>query len=224
MRAAPIFGIPTTIASSARRLGRGPSSAGKTVEIVAIGSPNVCVPLRVPKSVERGYRTFPVPVALFAAPILSENAARMIAAIAALPGVRVGVISQAPLEDLPEPVRSRVSHWRISDVLDTAQLLEAVGQLEQRLGRADRLIGAYEQLQVPLAEVRERRAIAGMPAEAARNFRDKARMKSLLREAGLPCARHRLVTGPADAMEFAGEVGFPLIVKPPAGAGAQATT
>jgi len=165
-----------------------------------------------------------VPVALFAAPILSENAARMIAAIASLPGVRVGVISQAPLEDLPVPVRSQVSHWRIPDVLDTAQLLEAVGQLEQRLGRADRLIGAYEQLQVPLAEVRERRGITGMPAEAARNFRDKARMKSLLREAGLPCARHRLVTGPADAMEFAGEVGFPLIVKPPAGAGAQATT
>ena len=180
--------------------------------------------LRVPKSVVEGYRTFPVPVALFAAPILSENAARMIAAIAALPGVRVGVISQAPLEDLPVPVRSQVSHWRIPDVLDTAQLLEAVGQLEQRLGRADRLIGAYEQLQVPLAEVRERRGITGMPAEAARNFRDKARMKSLLREAGLPCARHRLVTGPADAMEFAGEVGFPLIVKPPAGAGAQATT
>jgi formate-dependent phosphoribosylglycinamide formyltransferase (GAR transformylase) len=138
--------------------------------------------------------------------------------------VRVGVISQAPLEDLPEPVRSRVSHWRIADVLDTAQLLEAVGQLEQRLGRADRLIGAYEQLQVPLAEVRERRGIAGMPAEAARNFRDKARMKSLLREAGLPCARHRLVTGPADAMAFAGEIGFPLVVKPPAGAGALATT
>jgi len=165
-----------------------------------------------------------VPVALFAAPILSENAGRMIAAIAALPGVRVGVISQAPLEDLPEPVRSRVAHWRIPDVLDTGQLLEAVGQLEQRLGRADRLIGAYEQLQVPLAEVRERRGIVGMPAEAARNFRDKARMKSLLREAGLPCARHRLVTGPADAMAFAGEIGFPLVVKPPAGAGALATT
>ena len=148
----------------------------------------------------------------------------MIASIAVLPDVRVGVISQAPLEDLPEPVRSRVSHWRIPDVLDTAQLLEAVGQLEQRLGRADRLIGAYEQLQVPLAEVRERRGIAGMPAEAARNFRDKARMKSLLREAGLPCARHRLVTGPADAMAFAGEIGFPLVVKPPAGAGALATT
>jgi biotin carboxylase len=165
-----------------------------------------------------------VPVAFFAAPILSENAARMIAAIAGLPDVRVGVISQAPLEDLPLPLQSQVSHWRVADVLDTAQLLDAVGQLEQRVGRVDRLIAAYEQLQVPLAEVREQRKIAGMGAAAAQNFRDKARMKSLLREAGLPCARHRLVTGDAEAMAFAREIGFPLIVKPPAGAGALATT
>jgi biotin carboxylase len=165
-----------------------------------------------------------MPVALFAAPILSENAARMIAAIVGLPGVRVGVISQAPLEDLPLSLRSQVAHWRVADVLDTPQLLDAVAQLEQRLGQVDRLIGAYEQLQVPLAEVREQRKIAGMGAAAARNFRDKARMKSLLREAGLPCARHRLVTGQAEAMAFAGDIGFPVIVKPPAGAGALATT
>jgi len=165
-----------------------------------------------------------MPVVLFAAPILSENAARMIAAIVALPGVRAGVISQAPLEDLPEPVRAQVAHWRVADVLDTGQLQEAVGQLEARLGRVDRLFAAYEQLQVPLAQVRELRAIPGMREDAARNFRDKARMKSLLREAGLPCARHRLATSVEEALAFAREIGFPLIVKPPAGAGAQATT
>jgi formate-dependent phosphoribosylglycinamide formyltransferase (GAR transformylase) len=165
-----------------------------------------------------------MPVVMFAAPILSENAARMIAAIAALPDVRTGVISQAPLEDLPLPVRAHVSHWRVADVLDAAQLESAVTQLEARLGTADRLVAAYEQLQVPLAEVRERRGIAGMRAEAARNFRDKARMKSLLREAGLPCARHRLVSTVSDALDFSREIGFPLVLKPPAGAGAQATT
>jgi phosphoribosylaminoimidazole carboxylase (NCAIR synthetase) len=165
-----------------------------------------------------------MPVVLFAAPILSENAARMIAAIAGLPDVRTGVISQAPLEDLPDPVRAQVSHWRVVDVLDVSQLKEAVRQLEARLGPVDRLVAAYEQLQVPLAEVREQRGIAGLPVEAARNFRDKARMKSLLREAGLPCARHRLAGSADDAVRFAREIGFPLVVKPPAGAGAQATT
>ena len=165
-----------------------------------------------------------MPVVLFAAPILSENAARMIAAIAGLPDVRTGVISQAPLEDLPPPVRSQVSHWRVVDVLDTAQLQEAVRQLEARLGPVDRLGAAYEQLQVPLAEVREQRGIAGLPVDAARNFRDKARMKSLLQGAGLPCARHRLAASVDEAVGFARELGFPLVVKPPAGAGAQATT
>jgi formate-dependent phosphoribosylglycinamide formyltransferase (GAR transformylase) len=165
-----------------------------------------------------------MPVVLFAAPILSENAARMISAIAALPDVRTGVISQAPLEDLPVPVRAQVSHWRVVDVLDVTQLQDAVRQLEARLGAADRLVAAYEQLQVPLAEVREQRGIAGMRAEAARNFRDKARMKSLLRDAGLPCARHRLAASMEDALDAAREIGFPLVVKPPAGAGAQATT
>jgi hypothetical protein len=165
-----------------------------------------------------------MPVVLFAAPILSENAARMIAAIVGLPNVQTGVISQAPLEDLPPPLRPQVSHWRVADVLDPAQLNEAVSQLEARLGRVDRLFAAYEQLQVPLAEVRAQRGIAGMSVDAAHNFRDKARMKSLLRAAGLPCARHRLAATREDAVAFAREVGFPLIVKPPSGAGAQATT
>jgi biotin carboxylase len=45
----------------------------------------------------------------------------------------------------------------------------------------------------------------------------------VLRAAGIPCARHQLVTKPGEAWEFAEAVGFPLVAKPPAGAGAQAT-
>jgi biotin carboxylase len=48
-------------------------------------------------------------------------------------------------------------------------------------------------------------------------------MKSVLRAAGIPCARHALVERPADAHAFAEQVGFPLVAKPPAGAGAVAT-
>ena len=48
-------------------------------------------------------------------------------------------------------------------------------------------------------------------------------MKTVLRAAGVPCARHQLVTHPDEALAFAEAVGFPLVAKPPAGAGAQAT-
>ena len=39
----------------------------------------------------------------------------------------------------------------------------------------------------------------------------------------MPCARHRLADSAAAARYFADEVGFPLVVKPPAGAGAKST-
>jgi len=57
-----------------------------------------------------------MPNAIFAAPILSENAARMIAAAARLKGVLLGVVTQDPIEQLPEPLRGGVAqHWRIGD-------------------------------------------------------------------------------------------------------------
>jgi biotin carboxylase len=62
-----------------------------------------------------------------------------------------------------------------------------------------------------------------MTPEVAHNFRDKARMKDLLRRHGLPCARHRLATSAATAVQFGAESGYPLVVKPPAGAGAKNT-
>jgi biotin carboxylase len=55
------------------------------------------------------------------------------------------------------------------------------------------------------------------------NFRDKARMKDVLRAAGVPVARHALVSSLDEARPFVEEVGFPVVVKPPAGAGSVAT-
>ena len=71
--------------------------------------------------------------------------------------------------------------------------------------------------------VRERLGIEGMGVEQALNFRDKARMKDVLRGAGIPCARHALATKVEEALEFARQVGYPLVVKPPAGAAARST-
>ena len=74
-----------------------------------------------------------------------------------------------------------------------------------------------------IAVVRQALGIDGLSVDAANNFRDKARMKTALRAAGLPCARHCLATSPQAALAFVAEIGLPVVVKPPAGAGAQAT-
>ena len=113
---------------------------------------------------------------------------------------------------------------RVSDALSADALLEAAERAQAAFGgRVDRLIGILEQMQVPLAEVRERLGVRGMDAEEARNFRDKARMKEILRANGLPCARHALVRDAAGARAFAASSGYPLVAKPPAGAGAAQT-
>lgn len=164
-----------------------------------------------------------IPV-IFVAPRLSDNASRMVEAIGALPGVQLGVISTDHLEGASAGTRDAiVQHWRVDDVLDLAQLRGAVTEVASRIGGVERLFGAYEQLQVPLAQVREEMGITGLPVEAALNFRDKARMKDVLRANQLPCARHALVEQYVDAIRFAERTGFPLVIKPQAGAGAIST-
>ena len=76
---------------------------------------------------------------------------------------------------------------------------------------------------MPLAETRQQMGIAGQSVAVAQNFRDKARMKSLLYEAGLPCARHWLAHSEAGVWAGVAAIGLPLVLKPPAGAGAQFT-
>src|SRR5829696_7696732 len=163
-------------------------------------------------------------VAAFVAPFLLPATARFVATAAKLPDVSLAVITAEPVERLPTELKHHLDgHWRVDDPLDPRQLVEAVRGLSGQLGPVQRLVGALEQLQVPLAEAREALGIPGMDRETAHNVRDKSRMKSVLRNAGIPCARHRLVARTEEATQFLAEVGLPLVAKPPAGAGAQAT-
>jgi biotin carboxylase len=163
-------------------------------------------------------------VAAFVAPFLLPATARFVATAAQLPGVRLAVITTTPAERVPGELGQHLAgHWRVDDALDPSQIVDAVRGLSRQLGPVQRLVGALEQLQVPLAQAREALGLPGMDAATAQNVRDKSRMKTVLSAAGVPCARHRLVTDPDGALAFAAEVGYPLVAKPPAGAGAQAT-
>jgi D-alanine-D-alanine ligase-like ATP-grasp enzyme len=165
-----------------------------------------------------------MPTVVFVAPYFVETTMRFVAAVARLPGVRFGLITHEPEGKLPAELRPHVAgHLQVADCLDPRQLMAAVPALAGRIGPIDRLIGTLEELQVPLAEVRARFEIPGLSIAAANNFRDKSQMKDVLRAAGLPCARHRLCDDAAACRAFAAEIGYPLVVKPPAGAGARNT-
>ena len=165
-----------------------------------------------------------MPAVVFVAPFLLEVTTRFIDAAASIPGVRLGLVSQDPLDRLSPTLRGKLAaHWQIADGTDAQRIADAVRALASRLGGVDRLVGMLEQIQVPLGEVRDALGIEGMSAEVARNFRDKSRMKSIFSAAGVPCAGHGVAGSAAEARTIAARLGLPLVVKPPAGAGARAT-
>ena len=166
-----------------------------------------------------------MPNVVFVAPFFLDTTLRFVDSVASLAGVRTALISQDPAERLPQGVKARLdAHRRIGDGLDPRQIAEATRSIAREWGgRVDKLIGALEQLQVPLGEVRDALWIEGMGAETARNFRDKGRMKDVLERHGLPCARLVRLTEEGAAWRFAEAVGYPLVLKPAAGAGAKST-
>jgi phosphoribosylaminoimidazole carboxylase (NCAIR synthetase) len=165
-----------------------------------------------------------VPGVVFVAPYFLPTTSRFIAAAASQPGVKLGLISVDPQEKLPPEVAGRLAaHFQVEDALDPAQLAAAATAIRHQLGSIDRLMGPLEELQVPLAQVREAMSIPGANVQTALNFRDKDRMKQILNKEGLPCARHRLVGTPEEAQRFIAEIGLPVVAKPPAGSGTRNT-
>lgn len=157
----------------------------------------------------------------FVAPFPLETTLRFARAAARLDGVRLlGIGQELPVGKDGALFADQV---QVADGLDTRQLIEAARLLERRHGKLHRVLGILEPLQVQLGEVRRALGVPGTDPETADLFRDKARMKDELRRHGLPCARHRLIRTWADAEAFVGEVGLPLVLKPPAGMGCKAT-
>ena len=158
---------------------------------------------------------------VFVAPFPTDITMRFVRACSRLPGVRLlGVVHTPPSGDDAGVYQDLV---RVTDPLSVKDIIDATEILRKRHGEPDRILGILEAMMVQLAQARKHFGVPGTPPEVADLFRDKARMKKALRAAGLPVARNRLIHSEADARSFAHEVGFPIVLKPPAGMGARST-
>ncbi len=158
---------------------------------------------------------------VFVAPFPTDVTMRFVRATSRLPDVRLlGVMHTLPTG---EDLKLFDDIVRVTEPLHQKDTLEGVEVLRRRYGQPHRILGILEPMMVQLAEARARYGVPGTRPEVAELFRDKARMKDALRAAGLPVAAHKLVTSEADARAFAERVGFPMVLKPPAGMGAKAT-
>lgn len=161
---------------------------------------------------------------VFVAPFFMDTTLRFVRAVATTPGVRCSLLTQEPPFKVPDDLRAQLCGFcQIDDALDARHIERGARLLESKHGKIDKLFGALEHIQVQLADVRAAMGLGGLTPAAARNFRDKARMKDVLQKAELPCARHREVKSSSDAWHFAGKVGYPLVIKPREGAGSKGT-
>lgn len=157
---------------------------------------------------------------VFVLPFPFEESLRFLRAVAALPDVRVlGVHQRAPTRE-EAPLHDAVE---IADGLDPQQIITGIEILRRKHGPISRIVGVLEPLQHALALAREHFDVPGPRPATAERFRDKAVMKDALRAAGIPCARHSLLTCAADAQAFVRHVGFPIVMKPPQGVGCRST-
>lgn len=142
-------------------------------------------------------------------------------AIAALKQVRlIGIFQKAPSKEYARYFDHVIL---VENAVSIDVLTKNMKQIISTFGPVYRLLGILENIQEQLALLRERFGIHGVLPRTARRFRDKADMKDALRAAGVPCARHRKVNNIQDLWRFIELVGFPVVLKPPAGAGCRAT-
>jgi formate-dependent phosphoribosylglycinamide formyltransferase (GAR transformylase) len=117
-------------------------------------------------------------------------------------------------------VRRWLTHYeQVPSVVDEGRLIETVRWVQGRLW-VDRLEATIEAHVMAAARAREACGIPGTSVHTTYLCRDKPAMKEALRAADVPCARSAAPRSGDDVRRFAADVGFPLILKPAAGAGA----
>lgn len=138
-------------------------------------------------------------------------------------GATVTGIGERPKEALDSEVMSWLSHYeQVSSVVDESAVVEKVRFIQSKLD-VDRLEATVEAHILPAAHVREACGIAGTSSRTAFLCRDKPAMKEVLRAGGIACAQSLGSDSRDEIRDFADAVGYPLILKPPAGAGAAGT-
>jgi hypothetical protein len=159
---------------------------------------------------------------IFVEPSFPQNQHRFVEALAGV-GANVIGVGETSENDLDGELRNRMSaYYRVSNVTDIGQL-NAAAEWAQNLGWVDRLESTIESHQMAAAQVREARDIPGASVRTTWLCRDKPSMKAVLRDAGVPTAASTAADTAEEVVDFANRIGFPLILKPRAGAGAQGT-
>ncbi|MBK8977058.1 MAG: ATPase [Planctomycetes bacterium] len=159
---------------------------------------------------------------IFVEPLFPRNQREFPRALCSV-GASVYGVGERSYDQLDDELRRWLrGYWQIGSVVDVDALEWATRQIQGQIW-VDRLEATIESHVLPAAVVRERCGIPGTSVRTTTLCRDKAAMKDVLREAGVPCAASARVSSAAEVREFVGRHGYPVILKPVDSAGASGT-
>ncbi|MEO0972467.1 MAG: ATP-grasp domain-containing protein [Pseudomonadota bacterium] len=138
-------------------------------------------------------------------------------------GVNVIGLGEHPPSSLPPEVRRHLADYLlVPSLVDEQAVLRAVRQYASRVS-IQRVECLWEPFMTLAGKLREALGVPGMGVAQTHLFRDKEAMKQALDAAGLRTPRHAQAVGEAQIRAAAETIGFPLVVKPIAGAGSANT-
>jgi formate-dependent phosphoribosylglycinamide formyltransferase (GAR transformylase) len=160
---------------------------------------------------------------IFVEPAFPANQREFVRGLAEV-GAEVIGVGERPEDHLDDQLRSWMVHYhQVPNVTDVGVMTDAVRWIQDQ-GWVDRLEATIESHTLAAAQVREACTIPGTSSRTAWLCRDKPSMKEALRAAGVPTAASTGADSAEQVRDFANAVGYPLILKPRAGAGALDTT
>lgn len=137
-------------------------------------------------------------------------------------GATVIGVGDQPVGVLPPEARSVLAHYEHVSLADETAVLAALQGLS-RHARIDQVECLWEPYMVLAARIRETLGLPGMTVAQTLPFRDKELMKQVLDAAGIRTPRHVSTSTMAGIYAAAEQIGYPLIIKPIAGAGSADT-
>ncbi len=141
----------------------------------------------------------------------------------ALQGARVYGVGDQPEHQLPEVVREHLTAYlQVQALFDEDEVIDAVRRWTASVP-IDRVESVWEPGVLLAGRLREVLGAEGHTHEELIPFRDKDRMKQVLVAAGIRIPRYARASTVQQCYGAAERIGYPLILKPVAGAGSQDT-
>lgn len=140
-------------------------------------------------------------------------------------GLRVLGIGDCPYDELREELKNSLTeYYKVSSLENYDEVYRAVAFFIHKYGRIDWLESNNEYWLERDAFLRKDFHItSGFQPEDMAVVKYKSRMKERYARAGIPFARYHLVENEEGCRKFIAEVGYPVVVKPDNGVGANAT-